>query len=73
MDKTAAVITAVYNDTAMTNLNYENLNLPSMSRVVLSNQLPVTIKSTEKLVLKSLVWEGFESNKPLQGAYVCEK
>lgn len=72
-DKTAAVITAVYNDTAMTNLNYENLNLPSMSRAVLSNRLPVTIKSTEKLVLKSLVWEGFESNKPLRGAYVCEK
>lgn len=72
-DKTAAVITAVYNDTAMTDLNYENLNLPSMSRAVLSNRLPVTIKSTEKLVLKSLVWEGFGSNKPLQGAYVCEK
>lgn len=71
-DKTAAVITAVYNDTAMTDLNYKNLTLPSMTREVISNGLPVTVKSAEKLVLKSLIWEGFESNKPLKGAFVCE-
>lgn len=71
-DKTAVVITGVYNDQAMTGANYKEYDLPSSSRVVVTTDVPVKVKDVTDLVVRGFVWEGLGNNKPLVKEVICD-
>ena len=70
--KTATVITAVYNDGAMTDVNFVEYDLPTGTVIDMANEAPVTVKSLDKLVIKAYVWESLANNKPLMPYVECK-
>ena len=70
--RTALVITAAYNDLAMTNVNSAEYDLPAGSKIVVTTQVPIVINSIADLAVKGYVWEGFDTNRPLADMAVCD-
>ncbi|MBE7012102.1 MAG: hypothetical protein E7415_05465 [Ruminococcaceae bacterium] len=70
--KTVAIITAVYNDGAMTDVNYAEYDLPTGTVIDMENEVSVTVNNLDKLVVKGYAWESLENNKPLMPYVECK-
>lgn len=67
--KTALLMGVAYNDTVMNNINYVPIDLENGQKY--TAPIPLTVNNENDLVLKALVWEDFNSNRPLVSEYVC--
>lgn len=67
--KTALLMGVAYNDTVMNNINYVPISLENGQKY--TAPIPLTVNNENDLVLKALVWEDFNSNRPLVSEYVC--
>ena len=71
-DKTALLLITEYNSLAMTNANYAAYNIPAGTSRVITNQIPLIVRSLNDLAINGYIWEGFDSNKPLTDMVVCD-
>lgn len=72
-DKKAVVITAAYNNMSMQDVKHKEFSVEKNSKTTIKTDMPVTVESLTDLVLKSFVWEGLSTNKPMTDAYICNE
>ena len=72
-EKTAMVVAAAYNDTALSNASYVEYQLDPMTKQTVTDQVALSVGDISNLAVKGFVWEGFSSNKPLVDEYVCSQ
>ena len=72
-DRTALVVGTVFNGITMINTRSMEYDVPANSKVVVTNDIPMKVESIEDLVLNAMVWDSFDSNKPIADIYVLDR
>lgn len=71
--KDAVVIGSVYNSQEMQNLNYKKYVIAANSKVEVVNEIPLTVSDINDLSLAAMIWDDFDSVRPLCDAVVLVK
>ena len=72
-DKTALVVGTVFNDITMINTRSKSYDIPANSKIVVTDDISMKVESVEDLVLNAMVWDSFDSNKPIADIYVLDR